>query len=366
MSANRTALVIGGTGPTGPIVVRGLLTRGYDISILHRGWHEDESIPPEVRHIHADPFDEEAFTAALAGRQFDVVISSYGRLRMIANVMAGKTHRVVAIGGSPVFSGWFAPEINFPAGFPVPVPENFPRAANSSDADHSLRTARAEREFLAHIEKGEFSGTILRFPYVYGPRQIQPREWSIIRRILDGRRAFVLPAGGRVLSGHGYSENMAHSVLLAVDSEAAGARGYNCGDQQIFTKAQWIEIIAAKIGVQVEILMTPDIPGHPTASIVGHRSADHRVLDVRDIETELGYADVVDPKTAIGRTTEWYLANPIERGSELEKNLQDHFAYELEDKFIELSRNFERQLTELALAPARLKYDYSTRPKPIL
>ena len=34
------ALVIGGTGPTGPFVVGGLLERGYDVTILHTGHHE--------------------------------------------------------------------------------------------------------------------------------------------------------------------------------------------------------------------------------------------------------------------------------------------------------------------------------------
>ncbi|MFH1486398.1 MAG: NAD-dependent epimerase/dehydratase family protein, partial [Chloroflexota bacterium] len=48
------ALVIGGTGPTGPYIVEGLLKRGYDVAILHRGTHEIP-LPTEVEHIHNDP-----------------------------------------------------------------------------------------------------------------------------------------------------------------------------------------------------------------------------------------------------------------------------------------------------------------------
>jgi nucleoside-diphosphate-sugar epimerase len=361
----QTALLIGGTGPTGPHVAAGLLDRGYELTVLHRGWHE-EGLDLDVEHIHADPFDQEAFTAGVAGRHFDLVVSSYGRLRMISNVLVGQVDRLVAIGGSPVFSGWFVPGLNFPTGFPVPVAESFTRATDSRDSDHSLRAARAERDFLAHIQRGDFNGAILRFPYVYGPRQIQPREWSIVRRILDGRRTFILPAGGRVLSGHGFSENMAQAVLLAADSREPGGRGYNCGDQTVYTKAQWIEIIAAAMAVEVEILTTPDLAGHPAASIVGHRSADHRVLDLRDIEADLGYADIIPAERAIGQTARWYVEHPVERGSELEANLQDPFDYELEDKFIEVTREYERQLAELAVEPADLKYDYSTKPRAIL
>ncbi len=37
---SQTALVVGGTGPTGPYIVEGLLQRGYQVAILHRGEHE--------------------------------------------------------------------------------------------------------------------------------------------------------------------------------------------------------------------------------------------------------------------------------------------------------------------------------------
>ena len=49
------ALVVGGTGPTGPYIVNGLLERGYEVAIFHRGTHEIPEIPPEVEHIHGDP-----------------------------------------------------------------------------------------------------------------------------------------------------------------------------------------------------------------------------------------------------------------------------------------------------------------------
>lgn len=47
-------LVIGGTGPTGPHIVNGLLERGHDVTILHTGGHETDAIPERVPHIHTD------------------------------------------------------------------------------------------------------------------------------------------------------------------------------------------------------------------------------------------------------------------------------------------------------------------------
>ena len=50
------ALVVGGTGPTGPHVVQGLLNKGHKVAILHRGTHE-ANLSSESRFIgtHGDP-----------------------------------------------------------------------------------------------------------------------------------------------------------------------------------------------------------------------------------------------------------------------------------------------------------------------
>ncbi len=78
------ALVVGGTGPTGPFLVKGLQKRGYTVTILHRGTHEIPEIGPEVEHIHADPHFRETLDAALAHRTFDLVLATYGRIRFVA------------------------------------------------------------------------------------------------------------------------------------------------------------------------------------------------------------------------------------------------------------------------------------------
>ena len=72
------ALVVGGTGPTGPHIVKGLLARGFRVSILHTGSHESEEIPPEVEHIHTDPSSRDAVEKALGGRRFDLAVVTYG------------------------------------------------------------------------------------------------------------------------------------------------------------------------------------------------------------------------------------------------------------------------------------------------
>src|SRR5438094_585683 len=97
------ALVIGGTGPTGVHVVRGLVDRGYEVSIMHRGLHERAETPPQVVHLHHDPYDDEDLRAVLTTATFDVVVATYGRLRRIAELSAGRSGQFVSVGGVPAY-----------------------------------------------------------------------------------------------------------------------------------------------------------------------------------------------------------------------------------------------------------------------
>src|ERR1700685_4273378 len=118
----KSSLVVGGTGPSGPFLVNGLRERGYAVAILHRGTHEIPEIGPDVEHIHADPHFRETLDPAIRGRTFDVVIATYGRIRVVAEAFAGKTGQFIGIGGVPAYRGYFVPSANFSTGLPLPVP----------------------------------------------------------------------------------------------------------------------------------------------------------------------------------------------------------------------------------------------------
>ena len=78
----KTALVVGGTGPTGPHIVDGLVERGYEVVVLHSGVHEVEFDRP-VEHVHLDPNFKESLDQGMAARKWwDLIVFSYGRLRL--------------------------------------------------------------------------------------------------------------------------------------------------------------------------------------------------------------------------------------------------------------------------------------------
>ncbi len=204
-------LIIGGTGPTGPVIVAGLEARGHDVTICHTGAHELAEVE-HLRHVHCDVRDAGAVRHAVGNTEWDVAVVTYGRLRAIAEVLAGSIGHLVSVGGAPAYKGYFDPTRWDPPGMPIPTREDAPTSTEDDDGK-SYRIVRTEQIVFEHHP----TATHFRYPFVYGPRQLVPREWSIVRRILDDRRHIVVPDGGTIAHTFGYVDNVAHAILLAVD-----------------------------------------------------------------------------------------------------------------------------------------------------
>lgn len=326
------ALVIGGTGPTGPFLVAGLRERGYRVAVLHRGTHEIPEIPADVEHIHADPHFRETLDAALAGRTFDLVLATYGRLRFIAEAVVGRAPRLLAVGGFAGYRGYLDPAALHPHGMVVPTPEDAPLVTSENEARFPALITQAERVVMEHHATGHYAATLFRYPYVYGPYQVAPREWCVIRRLLDRRPYIIVPDGGLTLITRGYAGNLAHAVLLAADRPGVAAgQIYNTGDDRQLTVQQWVEIIADAMGHRWEVVSLPDVIAHAGRALLGADTSHHRLLDTAKAQRELGYRDLTAPDRALASTVRWYLDHPLERGGDTERRLGDPFDYTAED-----------------------------------
>jgi nucleoside-diphosphate-sugar epimerase len=326
------ALVVGGTGPTGHHVVEGLVERGYDVAILHRGLHERPDTPPSVEHLHHDPYDDDAIRAALGGRTVDVLVAMYGRLRRIAEAAAGRVGQFVSVGGVPAYRGWMNAWLHEPAGLPVPVREDAPVVQAPEEDEKGYRIVRTEQQvFEHHPDAAHF-----RYPYVYGPYQLAPREWCVVRRVLDGRGRIVLPDDGLTLHHHGFTENLAHAVLLAVDQPAAAAGSvFNVGDEEVLSLRQVVELVAAALGHELEIVSMPYELAVPAWPLLAQPVPTHRVLDLARVRERLGYRDLLPAREAVPATARWLAAHPPPRGGQEEQVLTDPFDYDAEDRLID-------------------------------
>jgi len=324
------ALVVGGTGPTGIPIVRGLVERGFRVTILHRGTHERDETPPTVEHLHHDPYDAADLAAGLGSSTWDVVVSMYGRLRAIAAATAGRTGRFVSVGGVPAYRGWMNPWLHEPAGLPVPAREDAPTVGEAAEDEKGYRIARTEEAvFASHPGAAHF-----RYPYVYGPYQLAPREWLVVRRVLDGRSRMVVADDGLTLHHHGYTENLAHAVLLAVD-HVRPSGVFNVGDEEVLSVRQVIEVIARELGHAIELVSMPWELAVAARPLLAQPLPTHRVLDLTRVRTELGYRDVLPARRAVALTARWLVDHPPARGGTEEHVLADPFDYAAEDRLMD-------------------------------
>lgn len=332
MSSRKTVLVIGGTGPTGPYIVNGLIDRGYEVTILHSGMHEVE-FKEQIEHIHTDPHFRETLEPALGQRNWDVVVFAYGRLRVAVEVFKHRTERMLAVGGATGSTAGADDARWGRLGRPANLRED--NALMESDAVRNKfgwRMAEAEQALFAAHRAGYFQATYIAYPLVYGPRQPGPHDWCVVRRALDKRSRFILVDGGVRIDSRAFAENAAHGMLLAIDQpEVSSGQKYFIADENIYTMRQRIEAIAACMGHQFEFVDIPFEFAAP-AHVYWRGYRESRIRDTSKARIELGYRDKVSPDDALAQTVEWLLANRPAPDSEAERQIGDPFDYAWEDE----------------------------------
>jgi nucleoside-diphosphate-sugar epimerase len=363
------ALVVGGTGPTGPAIVNGLLQRGYDVSIMHRGTHEVE-FDGLVEHIHKDPNFADALGEAMGTRRWwDLIVFSYGRLAHGVEAAKGRTGRFIAIGGLNS-----APKADPRVGLLGPSAtlreEHLVGAAEPYAPKLAARITPARDAVFAAHTAGYFDATYLSFPSnVYGPRAPGPREWCFVRRILDNRRSVIVPDGGVTVIPRGYGDNLGHGVLLAVDDAGASAgRHFALADLRQFTMRQIVDAIAEHLNHDWEVVDMPHEFALPTRAFNFGRTTT--IPHTAAAEAALGYRDVVPADAALRATVEWLLENRPEPGGDVERRIGAVFDYEKEDQLIDAWQRAMSGVRESFAkvgypdAPLPHVYDHPKAPQP--
>jgi nucleoside-diphosphate-sugar epimerase len=340
-----TILFIGGGGPTGPSIVNGLLAQGYAVTVLNSGRHP-ASFNGDVEQIVADPNFFEQVREATKGRSFGVAVAQYGRLRHVANALIGRVEHLIGIGGMfyprwidpaaatrPTSEGGTARREWTPSYLDEgqPMPESVPLMPVGN---FGARVVEADTAMQWLHQQGAFATTMLRYPRVYGPRQPGAVEWSIVRRILDGRSRIILPEGGFLLQSVLYAENAARIVLAAIRDRAASAgQVFNCADPEPITHRKWVRLIAEAMGREVEIVSAPSALARPSWPYARFPvTVGHHVLDTRKAQRLA--PDLIPVRYGIRQTVDWILEDIETRGYKTEAQLRDPFRYDLEDKVL--------------------------------
>jgi nucleoside-diphosphate-sugar epimerase len=178
----------------------------------------------------------------------------------------------------------------------------------------------------------DLPGTALRLPAIYGPGDYRP--YYYLKKMNDGRPFILLDERlAQWQFSRGYSENVAHAVVLAATNPRASGRIYNVADEPTLAQMEWIELIAQAAGWNGEILTAPPsrLPDHLVRK---EYLEQHWVVDTGRIREELGFGERIAPAEAMRRTLAWIQANPLDREEEEKLFDPQEYNYPAEDEAI--------------------------------
>jgi nucleoside-diphosphate-sugar epimerase len=331
-------LVVGGTGPTGVPIVNRFLRAGCRVAIYHTGGHEAD-FDAEVEHLHGDPRDPADIREKLGAREWAIAVCTSGRLRALADELAGKTRRLVGITGQPVYRGSLRPT---PEGrLPLPVPEWAERQREAQN--YTARVAEGEDQLLRQHGNGDFEAVVLRYPGVFGPRAPANHEWAVVKRVLDRRPFMIMPHDGIACFQRGYVENLAHLVWLASTRPEASGEIFNAGDERVLSARRVAELIVAELGAEMELI---GVPAQFCRGIYPLAQKSNLILDMSKARALLGYRDVVDVEDATRLTARWLAEHPP-RDEELRAAASagpGNFDYPREDRIVAAWRRLAAEM----------------------
>jgi len=322
-------LVIGGTNFIGPPTIEMLAAKGHEVTVFHRGRHEVQ-FSADVRHVHspyasmpvrhvpeslADPPPEVVLYMVPVGEEDAVAVMSrfHGVARRIVGISSGDVYRaygrLTGIEPGP-------PD-------PIPLTEDAPlrevlyphRAPEAGPEDW---TFHYEKILVERVLQGdsELPSTILRLPAVYGPGDPNHRLRPYVLRMYDRRPR--IPLASSLASWrwtHGYVDNVAHAIALAVTSPDAAGRVYNVGEELAPTAGERVQRLGTTVGWRGKVtsirLDAEHLPPHLRPP---YDLKQNLVMDTRRIREELGYKEIVSEDDGLRRTAVWEWTQPSVEG----------------------------------------------------
>ena len=337
-------LVIGGTNFMGPLVVRSLNEQGHEVTVFHRGQTRTD-LPQGVKEILGDRRSLNDKAVELQRLDSEVVLDMVPFTEQdameVMRIFTGITHRIVAISSQDVYRAFG--RVNGKESGPIeskPLTEESPLRQNLYPyRGETLRNQDDPKKWQDDYDKilvervmmGEpnLTGTILRLPMVYGPGDYQHRLFSYLKRMDDKRPVILLDeAEAQWRWTHGYVENVADAIALAVTDDRSAGQIYNVGEPFTFTMAEWVEKIGVIAGWNGRVVTV--LRGRLPEPLRWDINAEQDiVVNSSRIRRELGYQERVDVEEALRRTIAWERANPPK-----EVDPKD-FDYVVENAFLE-------------------------------
>jgi nucleoside-diphosphate-sugar epimerase len=241
----KRALVFGGSGQTGRAIAAALLDKGWQVDATTRAL----ALPPDIAAATRVPHTETRADTIRAGH-YDAVIDTLAFTADDADdLMAARSDfgQLAVVSTASVYSDangrGFETGDGFPA-YPDPMPEDQPTVPPGPG--YSAGKVAMERALAgAHA-------LILRPGAIHGIGARHPREWWVLKRLLDGRRRIPLEHQAASLFHTTSAIGMAGFIAHALARQITGT--FNIADPDAPTVARIAHNVARAAGREIEVV----------------------------------------------------------------------------------------------------------------
>ena len=305
------ALILGGTGQIGRAVAHHLLDHAWTVTLAHRGLrHAPHELTSRGACLATLDRDRATTLAGVLGRGADLLVDvvAYGP-KHATQLLEVRTDigALVVISSASVYRDDAgrtldeAPETGFPD-LPEPIRED-QATVEPGPKTYSTREVALERALL---DGAVTPITILRPAAIHGPGSSHPREWWMVKRMLDHRP--VIPLAYRGISR--LHTTAAANIAVAVRLAAAikGRRVLNVADPSALTVAEIATLVGRHLGYTGRLRAIDDEGRYPP--LVGRTPWSVQrpfVLDTRALRS-LGYRAATDYAGAVASICDWLIA----------------------------------------------------------
>lgn len=291
-------LIIGGSRFTGPAVIERLAAAGHQLTVFNRGNHEISTEVP-INHIIGDRHNEEALASIFETHSFDAIVDTCA-------------HRPDDV--EPLIQGNCSPEQYIcysTAGVysddsVVPFRETDERGENQFWGEYGASKAMLENRLFRATDEVNFPATILRFPYIYGPKNHLYREAELFDRIRDGN-PIPIPSDGQTLLQFVYVTDVASAVETVIEDNSRNPVGeaYNVAEPRAYTYRRLVNIIGSLTNTEIEtIQFEPPDTAKAVFNLIPFGSR-HLQADVSKWMKFTDH-DFTTLRDGLTRTLEWY------------------------------------------------------------
>ncbi len=243
------ALVFGGSGQVGRSIAAALLRSGWQVDATSAA----ARLPPVIANARRVPHLASRAATIRAGRYDAVVDTMAFGAEDAADLLTARAEfdQLLVISTAPVYADasgrGFESGDGFPD-FPDPIPEDQPTVPPGPG--YSAGKVAMERALTGS------AAVILRPGAIHGIGARHPREWWVLKRLLDGRARIPVAHGGTSRFHTTSANGMGGFAALCLDRQITGT--FNIADPDAPTLYEIVQSVAHAAGRVPEVVPLPE------------------------------------------------------------------------------------------------------------